>query len=81
MEKHDYRDTLNEILFAEDKADAAQNQAKRRDAEIAYEALAVSSSMGMLGMEDELSELLQLQLTQETLYKTQQENGELDKKN
>ena len=76
MEKHDYKDTLNDILYAEDKAATAQNQAKHRDAEIAYEALAVSSSMGMLGMEDELSELLQLQLTQEVLYKTQQENGE-----
>lgn len=80
MEKHDYKDTLNDILYAEDKSDEARKQAKRRDAEIAYEALAVSSSMGMLGMEDELSELLQLQLTQEVLYKTQQENGERDKK-
>lgn len=83
MEEHDYKDTLNEILYAEDnaKSDAAKEQAKRTDAEIAYEALAVSSAMGMVGMEDELSELLQLQLTQEVLYKTQRENGELGKKN
>ena len=83
MEKHDYKDTLDEILYAEDnaKSEAAKEQAKRRDAEIAFEALAVNSCMGMLGMEDELSEMLQLQLTQEVLYKTQQENGELGKKN
>lgn len=79
MEKHDYKDTLNEILYAEDKSDKAQQAAKRRDAEIAYEALAVSSAMGACGTEDELAGLLQLQLTQEVLYKTQAENGELKK--
>lgn len=79
MEKHDYKDTLNDILYAEDKADQAQRAANRRDAEIAYEALAISSAMGTLGMEDEIAELLQLQLTQEVLYKTQAENGELKK--
>lgn len=76
MEKHDYKDTLNEILYADDKSEQAAHAAKRRDAEIAYEALAVSSCMGACGMEDELAELLQLQLTQEVLYKTKEENGE-----
>ena len=73
MEKHDYKDTIDEINNAEDSADAAR-AAKQRDAEIAYEALAVSSCMGACGMEDELAELLQLQLTQEVLYKTKEEN-------
>lgn len=76
MEKHDYKDTIDEINYAEDKSEQANKAAKRRDAEIAYEALAVSSCMGACGMEDELSELLQLQLTQEVLYKTKEENGE-----
>lgn len=77
MENHDYKDTLNDILYAEDKDDRAQKATKRRDAEIAYESLAISSCMGATGMEDKLAELLQLELTQEVLYKTQQENGEL----
>ncbi|MDE6200726.1 MAG: hypothetical protein K2M47_02435 [Clostridiales bacterium] len=76
MEKHDYKDTINEIKYAEDKAEQAKKAADRRDAEIAYETLAVSSVMGAYGQEDELAELLQLQLTQEVLYKTKQENGE-----
>lgn len=76
MEKHDYRDTIDEINNAEDKSEQAAETAKRRDAEIAYEALAISSCMGACGQEDELAELLQLQLTQEVLYKTKEENGE-----
>ncbi|MDE7108012.1 MAG: hypothetical protein K2O39_06780 [Clostridiales bacterium] len=46
MEKHDYKNTLNEILYAEDKEDQAKQAAKKRDAEIAYESLALSSAMG-----------------------------------
>lgn len=76
MEEHDYKDTIDEINHAEDKSEQANEAAKRRDAEIAYESLAVSSCMGACGMEDELAELLQLQLTQEVLYKTKEENGE-----
>lgn len=76
MEEHDYRDTIDEINNAEDVAAAEHEAAKRRDAEIAYEALAASSCMGAVGMEDEFAELLQLQLTQEVLYKTKEENGE-----
>ncbi|MDE7405831.1 MAG: hypothetical protein K2M89_03030 [Clostridiales bacterium] len=74
MEKHDYKDTLNEILYAEDKDEQAEQAAKRQDAEIAYEALAVSSSMGTYGQDETLAELMQLGLTQEVLYKTKQEN-------
>lgn len=76
MGKHDYKDTINEITYAEDYSDAAEQAAKRRDAEIANEALFVSSVMGAYGMETELAELIQLQLTQEVLYKTKEENGE-----
>lgn len=75
MEEHDYKDTLKDITYAEDNAKAEEERAKRLDAEIAYEALAVSSSMGAFGQEDELAGLLQLQLTQEVLYKTQEETG------
>ncbi|MDE5562230.1 MAG: hypothetical protein K2J01_01635 [Clostridiales bacterium] len=78
MENHDYKDTLNDILYAEDKDERAKQSAKRRDAEIAYEALAVSSSMGTYGQDETLAELMQLQLTQEVLYKTKQENGETE---
>ena len=79
MEEHDYKDTLKEITYAEDNAKAEEERAKRIDAEIAYEALAVSSSMGMFGMDQEVSELMQLQLAQEVLYKEQAEyNGTED---
>ena len=73
MEEHDYKDTLKDITYAEDNAKAEEERAKRLDAEIAYEALAVSSSMGMFGMEQEAAELIQLQLAQEVLYKEQQQ--------
>ena len=77
MEHHDYKDTLNEITYAEDNEEQAQKAAEKRDAEIAYEMLAVSSSMGMLGLEQQTSQLIQLQLAQETLYKVQAEyNGD-----
>ena len=80
MEEHDYKDTIDEINNAEDNAKAEEERAKRLDAEIAYEALAVSSSMGMFGMDQEVSELMQLQLSQEVLYKEQAEyNGEENK--
>lgn len=79
MEKHDYKDTLNEITYAEDYSDAAKETAKRRDAEIADEALFVSSVMGAYGFEDNMVGLMQMQLTQEVLYKTKEENGEINK--
>ena len=79
MEKHDYKDTLNDILYAEDKDEQAKQTAKRRDAEIAYETLAVSSSMGAYGQDETIAELMQLGLTQEVLYKSQAENGEFKK--
>lgn len=79
MEENDYKDTINEINNAEDNAEKALQADKRRDAEIAYETLAVSSCMGMLGMEDEMAGLLQLQLTQEVFYKANQQNDDFIK--
>ena len=53
MEKrtHDYKDTIKEATEGGDKTDEqALARAKKIDAEAAYEALAVTSSMVMLGM-------------------------------
>ncbi|MDE6029729.1 MAG: hypothetical protein K2F90_05385 [Clostridiales bacterium] len=76
MDKHDYKDTINAAARAEDEA--GQARAAKRDAEIAYEALAVSSSMGAYGQNEDLAELMQLQLTQEVLYKTKSEPDDND---
>ena len=75
MEEHDYKDTIKAITYAEDENETAEDAARRRDAEIGYEALALSSCMGALGMEQEYAELLQLQLTQEVLYNDRENDG------
>lgn len=69
--KHDYRDTIREAAELDDKKEAAQalERERRIDAETAYEAFAVTSSMGMLGMEETEANLLQLELAQELLYR------------
>ena len=68
MEKrtHDYKDTIAE---AAELDKFAAERVKRAEAEAAYEALAVTSSMGMLGMEQTTANLLQLELAQELAFK------------
>ncbi len=67
MDKDAYKHTIEE---AADVLDAhADQNAKRVDAEIAYETLAVDSSMGMFGMQEQTANLIQLQLASEMLYK------------
>ncbi len=57
--KHDYTDTIEE---AKDINIEKRPEDKRKDAEIAYEALAASTSMGLFGMEEHVSELIQTEL-------------------
>lgn len=71
-EEHDFKKTLKEAADLDDVHDLAR--AKRLDAEIAYEALAVSSSMGMFGMQEAVPELMSLELAREMLYKQQEQN-------
>ena len=69
MEKrtHDYKDTIAEAAELDNSKSGkfAAERVKRAEAEAAYEALAVTSSMGMLGMEQTTANLLQLELAQE----------------
>ncbi len=65
---HDYHDTIKEAAEIEDGGEAPEDRERRLDSEAAYEVLAVTSSMGMLGMENQAANLLQLELAQELLY-------------
>ncbi len=73
MEKrtHDYKDTIAESAELDNAKSGkfAAERVKRAEAEAAYEALAVTSSMGMLGMEQTTANLLQLELAQELAFK------------
>lgn len=73
MEKrtHDYKDTIAEAAELDNARSGkyAAERVKRAEAEAAYEALAVTSSMGMLGMEQTTANLLQLELAQELAFK------------
>lgn len=66
-----YKQTIKDAADLDDKHEKAR--AQRLDAEAAYETLAVSSSMGMFGMDNQVSDLLQLELAQELLYKFEEE--------
>lgn len=67
-EEHDFRKTIE--AAAELGVDPHEQHAKERlEDEIAYEMLAVNSSMGMFGMEETAADLMQLELAREMLYK------------
>lgn len=67
-EEHDFRKTIE--AAAELSVDPHEQHAKERlEDEIAYEMLAVNSSMGMFGMEETAADLMQLELAREMLYK------------
>ena len=74
--EHDFRDTIR------DAADLDDVHEKHRrdliDSELAYELLAVNSSMGMIGMEETAANLMQLELAREFLYRQQELDGQLD---
>ncbi len=72
MEKHthDYKDTIKEAAEIDTESDVrAVRRARKTDAEIALEMLAVNSSMNMLGMEQPAANLYQLELAQEVMFK------------
>lgn len=71
-EEHDFKKTLKEAADLDDTH--AIDRAKRLDAEMAYEMLAVSSSMGMFGMQEAVPELINLELAQEMMYKQNAQN-------
>ena len=85
MEKHthDYKDTIAEAAELEGtNGKLAAERARRAESEAAYEALAITSAMGMLGMEQTTANLLQLELAQELafkydeIYNTNDDDGE-----
>lgn len=78
--KNNYKRTIKQAAgLAETEHATLQRREHERDLDraIAYETTALASSMGMLGMEDENSELLQLEMAQEIMFKI---NEETDKK-
>ncbi len=77
-EEHDFKKTIREAAdLGDDRVQRAH--ADRLDAELAYEALAVDASMGMFGMEESVSELMRLAMTQELLYKLDAPKDERDR--
>ncbi len=51
---------------------------RKNDAELAYELLAVNSSMGMLGMEETNANLIQLELAAEIMHNFDPESNQDD---
>ena len=74
MENHDYKDTIEQATGVPEEENAEIEREKRRDAEMAFEAMAVASSMGMYGQQDDVAGLIQLELTQEMLYNLEHPN-------
>ena len=66
--KHDYKDTIKDAAEIEDDGKAAAERERRADKAAAYETLAVTSAMNVLGMEQEEANLIQLELAQELMY-------------
>ncbi len=64
-ENHTYKDTIKEAAESDD----LRPLDRRKESEIAYEALAASTSMGMLGTMQETTELLELELASQLLYR------------
>ena len=74
-----YKKTMREALDIDDDGRKEKRREDILDAEIAFETLAVNSSMGMLGMEETTANLLQLELARELLKKEAEElNGPTD---
>ncbi len=67
-DEHDFRKTIHDATFLESD-DAALMRERHMDADAAYESLALTSSMGMFGMEETAANLMQLEMAQEMLYK------------
>lgn len=72
MENNDYKNTIEQATGIPEEENAEIERKKRRDAEMAFEAMAVASSMGTFGQQDEVAGLIQLELAQELLH-----NGDL----
>lgn len=76
---HDYKDTIAEAAGLEpDDGKRAALLARKAEDEAAYEALAVTSAMGMLGMDQSTAGLLQLELAQELAFKYDEIYAESD---
>ena len=74
-EKH-IQETIQSASDVDDSPERVRDREKRLDAEIGYEALAVTSSMGMLGMNEESANLIELELAEQLMYKSSLQNDE-----
>ena len=73
--KRNYLDTIEE---AKDLTDAHEDAKKQRDAELAFEAVAAASSMGMFGSEQQVTELIELELAKQLSYNLLPDYDEAD---
>lgn len=78
--EHEFKDTIRAAADVDEDVHE-RHRRERLDSEIAYEMLAVSSSMGMFGMEETAANLMQLELAREMLYREQQLDGTIQDEN
>lgn len=75
--KHDYHDTIKQATGTEETAhELLQDDARARktDRALAYELLAVNCSMGMLGLNEDSANLVQMELASEIMHNFDPEN-------
>lgn len=68
-EKH-VEQTIKEATDVDLSAEQVKKREERIDAELGYEALALTASMGVLGMEETNANLLQLEFAEQRMRKT-----------
>ena len=66
MDEQDYHDTIEDAKDLEDGHEAGR---RKRDAELAFEALAAASSMGLFGSEQQVTELIELELARQLCHR------------
>ncbi len=74
-EEYDFKRTIREAADLDSDIRALE-RARKLDAEIAYETLAVNASMGMYGTDDTVANLMQLGMAEELLYKLKLNEGD-----
>ena len=71
---HDYKDTIAQAAELDGGSERAERIAQERADDLNYEAFAVASAMGMLGMEETNASLLQLELAQELMVQMDEDD-------
>ncbi len=80
-QQHDFRKTIKEAAELESDGKAEAELEQRINDEIAYTALAISSSMGIYNFDETSANLMQLEMAQELMYLNDEETAENIKRN